>query len=205
MTELKRIIIQGATELFAKKGCKAITMDDIAKSLGMSKRTIYENFKDKEELLGCCVNFLFEEMDKEFDTWNKSDNIILSFLVYRDSANSVMQQVPKDFFADVRRYFPKLSAQIIDTRVEQDKERTIYLLEKGKKEGYFLPELNSQVIAILIQEVGRVMCDEDLFSKKQFKDNDIFFNGFIPYLRGISTQKGIETVDRYYHLQKSTK
>ncbi len=200
MSEVKLTIIKNATELFAKKGCRAITMDDIAKSLGMSKRTIYENFKDKEELLICCINLLFKEVDAELDSWENSNNIILSFLEFRDSANSVLHSVPQDFFMDVKRYFPNVYEQTVIPRIAKDQKRTVHFLEKGKKEGYFLQLLNNNLIAMLIQEVGNVMCNKEVFSPKDFKEEEIFKNGFIPFLRGLSTQKGIDTIDKYYNL-----
>ena len=48
-------ILDGAAKLFKQKGLKSVTMDELAKSLGMSKRTIYENFKDKDELIETCL------------------------------------------------------------------------------------------------------------------------------------------------------
>ncbi len=200
MTELKSNIIQNATELFAKKGCRAITMDDISKSLGMSKRTIYENFKDKEELLTCCIDLLFKEVDIELDSWENSSNIILSFLEFKDSTNTILHRLPQDFFMDVKRYFPNVYDQTVTPRINEDQKRTIHFLEKGQKEGYFLQSINNKIITTLIQEVGRVISNEEFFSPKDFKPEEIFQNGFIPFLRGLSTQKGIDTIDKYYNL-----
>ncbi len=201
MGNVRDNIIGGATELFLKKGCKVITMDDIAKSLGMSKRTIYENFKDKEELLACCLELLFENVDKEVDRMMYSENFILSFLEFKDSTNSILHRIPKDFFLEVKRYFPETFKKIVETRICNHEEKTILFLEKGKREGYFLKSLNNKILCLMMQEVGKALADEEVFSQRNFSSEELFLNGFIPYLRGVSTQKGIETIDKYYRLQ----
>ena len=61
---IKQRIIEEASELFAKMGIKRLTMGDLAKHLGVSKRTIYENFKDKEELLIACIDNFIENSYK---------------------------------------------------------------------------------------------------------------------------------------------
>src|SRR5579864_5297026 len=76
MSQTERII-SGGKELFLKAGIKSVTMDDIAKHLGMSKKTIYQFFKDKNELVTALVKQrLQDDEDEMTEMLNKSGNVI---------------------------------------------------------------------------------------------------------------------------------
>ena len=86
--ELRERIIMTATEAFTLKGIKCITMDDIAAALGISKRTLYEVFADKESLLKECILQKQAERDKYLQEIYEQSNSSTRFLRYSDINSS---------------------------------------------------------------------------------------------------------------------
>lgn len=105
--DLRERIIEKSSELFVH-GIKSVSMDEIAASLGISKRTLYENFKDKEDILLSCINLYSDKKQELFlQAENTSDNIIEIFL--RLLGQPHLTKFPNlKFFEDIEKYYPKV-------------------------------------------------------------------------------------------------
>ena len=121
--ELRERIIMTATEAFTLKGIKCITMDDIAAALGISKRTLYEVFADKESLLKECILQKQAERDKYLqEIYEQSNNVLEVILAVFQKSIEIFHQTNKRFFEDIKKY-PKVYAMMKD-RSESDSEKT---------------------------------------------------------------------------------
>lgn len=133
----KKRILDGTVEVFRKKGA-SFTMSDISKELGMSKKTIYTVFDDKESLLLELVDYFFDSVkEDEEKIWN--DNTLST----RDKFVKILGAMPEasldiDFATlyEIRDKYPTVDKKV-RKRLESDWEKTLDLLEKGKKEGVF--------------------------------------------------------------------
>ena len=97
--ELRERIIMTATEAFTLKGIKCITMDDIAAALGISKRTLYEVFADKESLLKECILQKQAERDKYLqEIYEQSNNVLEVILAVFQKSIEIFHQTNKRFF-----------------------------------------------------------------------------------------------------------
>ena len=106
--ELRERIITAATEAFTSKGIKSITMDDIAAALGISKRTLYEVFSDKESLLKECILKAQADRDKYLQKiFEQSHNVLEVILAVFQKSIEVFHQTNKRFFEDIKKY-PKV-------------------------------------------------------------------------------------------------
>ena len=106
--ELRERIIMTATEAFTLKGIKCITMDDIAAALGISKRTLYEVFADKESLLKECILQKQAERDKYLqEIYEQSNNVLEVILAVFQKSIEIFHQTNKRFFEDIKKY-PKV-------------------------------------------------------------------------------------------------
>ena len=124
--ELRERIIMTATEAFTLKGIKCITMDDIAAALGISKRTLYEVFADKESLLKECILQKQAERDKYLqEIYEQSNNVLEVILAVFQKSIEIFHQTNKRFFEDIKKY-PKVYAMMKD-RSESDSEKTMSL------------------------------------------------------------------------------
>ena len=193
--QLKGRILQIATALFHQHGIKQVKMDDIANDLRISKRTLYEVYENKEDLL-------FEVLQQhdsverqqllEFDKPGTNViNIILE--IYRVRTAEFITVNPL-FFEDLQKY-PNLLTYV--RKLHDDKEAEIVaFIERGKNEGLFLENVNYGIVRELT------------FASEQFVMNNFFFKRYditelsrimiMLFVRGICTEKGIKLLDQYF-------
>lgn len=137
--DLKISILEGTLQAFRQKGLK-FTMDDIAKLLGMSKKTIYTVFQDKEALFLTMVDYLFDSI-KECER-QIVENTDLTTIEKIRTILGVMPDVYKDIdfrqLYTLKEKYPTIYVQL-EKRLETGWESTIQLLEKGMEEGVIRP------------------------------------------------------------------
>lgn len=137
--DLKTVILEGTLQAFRQKGLK-FTMDDIAKLLGMSKKTIYTVFKDKEALFLAMVDYLFDSI-KECERQIMESTVMTTIEKIR-AILGVMPDVYRDVdfrqLYTLKEKYPAIYAQV-EKRLETGWESTIQLLETGMEEGVIRP------------------------------------------------------------------
>ncbi|OJV74911.1 MAG: hypothetical protein BGO34_07865 [Bacteroidia bacterium 44-10] len=188
---IKERIIQQATYFFIRDGIKNVSMDDLASSLGISKRTIYMNFKDKEDILKYCILVSQENIKHSIhEIMSQSENIIDGCLQIIDHYKNI--QLPSGrFWDDIYKYYPAIYQSILD---EMGKNNTCLkeLLEEGIKDNYFRENLN------IDETLNSYIIISNIYSLRiSFSHTDLISNIMVNMLRGISTYKGIEIIDKY--------
>ena len=178
---------------FATKGIRAVKMDDIARELTMSKRTLYELFENKEAVLYEGVRRHHEEGKLRMDELvNKSDNVMSVILsTYRLKLNE-LRQVNPDFYADISRY-PAVM-EYLEQRNRESQHSFLSFLHRGVDEGYFRREVNYDLIVHVFNAIGRYTTDNNLYSR--YSMEELINNMFISTLRGFCTSRGLEVLDR---------
>ncbi|MDC7179420.1 TetR/AcrR family transcriptional regulator, partial [Bacteroides cellulosilyticus] len=132
--ELRERIIDTALNSFATHGIKSITMDDIAAALGISKRTLYEVFSDKETLLMECLLKAQREGDAYVkDVYEKASNVLEVLLKLYQRSIEKFHNTNKKFFEDIKKY-PKVYAELMKRR-NRDSEETIAFFKLGIQQG----------------------------------------------------------------------
>ncbi|MDR2815509.1 MAG: TetR/AcrR family transcriptional regulator [Proteiniphilum sp.] len=188
---MRERIIREAVMLFSRDGIKNVSMDDLASSLGISKRTIYMIFKNKEEIVKNCIHSSQENIYRNITKIiEQSGNIICGFLQIIDHYKFL--QLPTGRFRDdVYKYYPEIYQSILK-EIEIGNTRLQQLLEEGIKENYFRQNLNFDEVFGACLIIGNIYSERISISRKYLK-----FNIMINMLRGISTLKGIEIIDKY--------
>src|ERR1700748_1664973 len=141
-------IIEGSLELFLKAGIKSVTMDDIAKHLGMSKKTIYQFFKDKNELVLALVKRkLQDDEDQMCAIIEQSSNVIEEMINMMKCSEEIFSRINPIVIHDMQKYHPdawkqfqKFKSGVLVHTLEE-------LLTKGIKQGYIRPEIDVKIIA----------------------------------------------------------
>ncbi|MDD3789819.1 MAG: TetR/AcrR family transcriptional regulator [Petrimonas sp.] len=194
--DIKNRIVKQAGNLYYQYGIKNTSMDELASSLGISKRTIYENFKDKEEILLYYLKQLRDERNTAFQEFlQESDNIIEFFIRIIELHQSIPYANVK-FYEDIYKYYPKIYALIL----EDNKQNNIFLkefLQEGITQGFIRNDLNVDVTAFLVEESTFVYIRASYLEKPPFSFPELFFSMTTSFLRGISTDKGIKIMDDY--------
>ena len=196
--EVRDRILEEATNQFFKYGIRNVTMDDIAASLGISKRTVYETFKDKTELVGTCMRYLIQKQDKMHqEIVNTSANVIETIFRSMQQVMKAMSVINPVFFMDLKKYYPTLSKNLHEENKEKHVQGTHTMLRRGVNEGLYRKDINIEIVSRLFHEQMNLIMDENIFSRDEFDIREVFHNLIINFTRGISTNKGIELIDRY--------
>ncbi len=199
--EKRERITEEALRLFMKYGIRNITMDDLAKHLGISKRTIYERFKDKDSLLLQCVKSLSTEQKSLIDQIIKeSSHVIDSIYRIIGEKSTLMRNLNPLFMEDLRKYHTSIFKLIHQQYELEDNSLTEQLLIKGKKEGIFLPEINTSLVTRFMQEMFRLFGDNEVFPYEHYARAEMFDNIFLTFIRGLCTANGIKILESYKHI-----
>ncbi|MDR2058138.1 MAG: TetR/AcrR family transcriptional regulator, partial [Dysgonamonadaceae bacterium] len=105
--ELRERIIESASELFFHKGIKSMSMSDIANAAGISKRTLYEVFRDKEELLETCIKSQMEKTERELEALSANSTDVIETLMQIHARHlKEMRNVNPTLIHDLQKYHP---------------------------------------------------------------------------------------------------
>lgn len=192
--ELRERIVDTAMRSFCTHGIKSITMDDIAAALGISKRTLYEVFADKETLLMECVQKAREETNAYLKGVYEESSSVLEVLLrlYQRSIES-FHNTNRKFFEDIKKY-PKVYEAMVKDR-NRDSEKTIAFFKQGVQQGYFRSDVNFAIVNLLVHEQLDLLMNTDLC--KEYSFLEVYESIMFTYLRGISTEKGAEKLEQF--------
>ena len=195
--EVKERIIEQAVEMYFHSGIKAVTMNDISRNAGISKRTIYEVFHDKDDLLRHCLRFIDDSYDKQCDQLVRdSDNTIqIVFGLMKIGANAIRQINPL-FLDDLKRFHNKVWKDVYKINTEKQKTQIMTILKKGINQGFFRKEIDIEILTLALMQQLNMISDKRVFPEHIFSPVDVFENVVIVFFRGISTAKGIEVIDK---------
>ena len=197
--QLRDRIVSVAFELFMKYGIRSVTMDQISGHLGISKRTLYEIFRDKNQLLREGLDYYSSiKMKDAKELIKQSDNVIETIYMLARKGEEMKQLINPLFFEDIRKYHPDVHALITRDGRYRDYSLTYGLLMKGIKDGLFKKGLDIELVNNFFHQVMNIVMNEEIFPKDRYTHEDIFRNIVMPYLIGISTDKGQEQIHIYF-------
>lgn len=196
----KEKILKHASELFMSMGIRYVTMDSIASNLGISKRTIYELFKDKEDLLIQSLSqMIIEDNKKAVEIIENTENIVEALVIIFKRQEEKRKTYSQAFIEDAKKYFIAVNANFFSCRENLKKFSATYvILEKGVQQGIVRKELKIELVDNFIHEILSLIHNSERLQLLNPDDADIQTNIFIPYFRGICTDKGIKLINQYF-------
>ena len=194
--ELKNILLK-ARELYMKYGIKSITMDDVARELGISKKTLYQFVTDKDDLVGKFIDneiaIRQEEICKCFRIGLNAVEELFEISIFM---NKLMRDQNPTTEYDLKKYYPQHFQKTVNARREGVFNYILLNLKKGIKEGLYRKEMNREVIAKLyLWRIENSQISE-LFTSEEFSSFKLFVELLTYHVRGIATEKGIVELER---------
>jgi len=190
-------IIEGAAELFRTYGIKSVTMDLLASHLSISKRTIYEVFSGKDEILiGVLNQMAGRQRELVTRILNESENSIVAIFRLLEINRDHFQDMSPAFQADLKKFHHDVLMKRSDKCEMPDYGNNIKVIEKGVKEKLFRKDINPDLVNRCLYSLGRSIMDHDLYPFDTFTRKEVIKNTFINYLRGVSTKDGIELINK---------
>ncbi|MFN8210269.1 MAG: TetR/AcrR family transcriptional regulator [Bacteroidales bacterium] len=190
-------IIEGSAELFRTFGIKAVTMDQIAAHLGMSKRTIYEIFADKDELLIGVLNSMAQrQKDLVKKVIEEADNAIVAIFRLLEFNRDHMQNISPSFQADMKRFHQEVLMKKADKCEMPDYKSNQQVIEKGIREKLFRKDIDADLVNRCLHLLFMAAMNSELFPFDSFTRREVMRQGVLNYLRGISTTEGIDLINK---------
>jgi len=204
--ELRYHIAETALQQFAEKGIKEVKMDDIASLLSVSKRTIYELYTDKEQLLLEALKIQNERMREEGKRRIRGAKHILDILLSLYTLYfEKLKSVNKKFFTEIEKY-PNICKRNKD-RENKNSKRFIAWMEMGRKQGMFRQDANFEILLFILRRdlqtifTANIGSEENELSK--YPVDELGRTLILFYLRGISTPKGQTIIEEYLNKNKN--
>lgn len=187
------MLLESATSVFMRLGIKSVNMDDMARHLGISKKTLYLYVKDKEDLVSRAIG-LFIQREREYQEkiLKMNCDAIEENLEIMKWVSNILQNIHPSVLFDLQKYHPK-----VGRRLQQEQESTILQsielnLKKGQREGLFRKDFNPTIIAkIYAARIGH-MFYKDSTALEQLKLSELHSEIFKYHIHGVASPKGLE-------------
>ncbi len=192
--DTKERIIEEAANMFRTYGIRAVTMDMLATQMAISKRTIYEIFKDKDELLhGVMIWMVMKQSELISHCLKSSGNVIEAVFMMMDIMMDHYRKMSPAFKLDMKRYHNDIKRKMeMDNAFPSENSRDI--LVQGVKEGIFRSDLDIDMTDRCLKGMTKM---NDREEPGDIDSEEMIRNFFVNYLRGISTRKGLDLIDHY--------
>ncbi len=195
MKTLDRHICCKAAELFMLRGIKSVSMDDISRQLGISKKTLYQSVANKEELVAQVLKETVREKEREIITLREqAENPIHELILLANHVTSLYGQMSAATLHDLRKYYPQPWQWLREQRDQIITEDIRANLVEGIARGLYLPDLDVEIVSELFRELANYITDV-----KQMQDRSAIriYPEFVKYhIRGIATQQGRACLDQ---------
>ncbi len=190
-------IIEGAAELFRKYGIRAVTMDMIATHLSVSKRTIYEIFSDRDELLAGVLNFMAQKQREIIARVLEEEKDVISaiFKIIKFNLEHIQSMNPA-FNEDLKRIHLELKAKGEVKCEMPDYRENQKVIERGIKEKLFRKDINPDIVTRSLYIMFLFVMNNDFFPYELFSRREVIKNSIVNYLKGISTPEGVKLITK---------
>ncbi len=196
-------ILKTALALFFRYGIKHVTMDDIAKELGMSKKTIYQFFKEKDDLVNQLCELELNEHECEFDQFNKAaSDPIEEIIMISNKMRSMMQNINPNFFMDLQKFYPAAFKRFQSFKENCAYSNVLSNLKKGMEAGIYRSDLDAEFVArYRMAQIDLLMFGTAFsFERVSFaKTHDLMLDMF---MYAISTVKGHKLINNYKKIKE---
>ena len=194
--ELRDKILRTAIRLFKQHGVKSVKMDDISNALAISKRTLYEIYDNKEELLlaGVRLDKMNKRQQMEAFATKGNHNEIEVMAQFVKMQMEDLNNISPLFFSEIGLY-----KRVVSFLQEHKAEQRRYILDfiqQGVEHGYFMPGLNYDIVIDMGDGVMNHVMETKLY--EQYPIQEIFHNYVSVLMRGYCTDKGIQELDKLF-------
>ncbi|NRB64137.1 MAG: TetR/AcrR family transcriptional regulator [Saprospiraceae bacterium] len=195
--EVKDKILQGAEELFMRYGIKSVTMDDVARELGISKKTLYQHVSNKADLLkqmfGCFTEEEEQEVEKIHD---ESTDAIDEMLRIAKMAIRQLRRVTPVAIYDLSKYYTREWRAFQRDHQQFRYQIVVRNLREGMAEGLYRENLDPDIVAKLYIGNDSIV-DEKIFPAFEYQLEALFRQYFLYHIHGIASAKGLAVLEKH--------
>lgn len=195
---MKETILQKATEMFLSLGFKSVTMDDIANELGISKKTIYQHYANKNELVEASTLHLFETISCGIDAIREQEkNSIEEIFEVRCFMTRILNNETTSPIYQLQKFFPKIFSCLRVKQFEKMHGCMQDNLQKGIDCGMYRADINVDFISRIYFTGLTGIKDTEIFPTSLFDPSEVADQYLEYHLRGIVTEKGLNVLEKF--------
>lgn len=196
--EIKERIQQKAEELFRVYGIRSVTMDEIANQLGVSKKTIYQSFSDKKELVNAVVgDMLAKNRDTCTSCRQGASNAVEEIFFAMESISEIMEDMNPSILFDLERGYPGALKKFIQFKYDFLYDIILKNIHWGKEEGLYREDFNAEIFTKARLEMVSLPFNEQLFPRSRFTMGSVQRELIELFLYAIVSPKGLRLVEKY--------
>jgi AcrR family transcriptional regulator len=196
MSQLDNIISKSG-ELFLRYGVKSLTMDEIARQLGMSKKTIYQYVSNKSDLVQKVMQAHLDREDAFIkDVRKNSKNALEENLRMITFMSEELQGFNAVIFFELQKYYPESYALFNEHREKVALRNILNNLKAGIKEGLYRKDINTEIVSRIFVSGLDILIDQQRFPSKKYHFYDLYKEFVNYHLGGILTPKGMTYLEQ---------
>ncbi len=203
MTEKERnILIQSRTLIF-KYGIKSLTMDDISQRLGISKKTLYQFYENKADLISKVVAYTITESQEMMESaMARSNNAIEELYIMYQTSTQIVKRLNPSLDFELRKYYPESFSLLESFRNTFIYNLMVANLEKGIKDKLFREDLSADIIGRIYTLATMEIFNAEIFPPDDYPANHLIKELFTYHIRGIASKKGLDYLENKLKLEE---
>jgi AcrR family transcriptional regulator len=192
-------IYSKAEEMFMRYGVKSVTMDDLSRAIGISKKTLYQSVENKEDLINKVITFILMKEAKVMGVIRtKAKDAIEEVVMISRHVNKMLQAINPAAMYDLQKYYTQqfdlmrsLNDQMVYTIIKEN-------MDKGIKEGFYRNNFNTEIIAKLYVGQADLIIDTQIFPTTKYDLMNVHREFVMHHLYSITTEKGKERLETIF-------
>ena len=195
MDEKLKIILERVYEMYNKFGIKSVTMDDVSRELGISKKTLYQHVKDKSDLVEKVMDSnTSKHREAMYGIVKKKLNAIVELLEINAYMNVMMKDHNPTLDYDLKKYYPEINGKLMNETRKRMFESIKKNLKKGQEEGIYREDMDIDIISRIHMTRLEYKHSSDAFTISELNSPEVLKEIFIYHLNGISNEKGVQVL-----------
>ncbi len=195
--DLREKILRTSMDLMMRIGPQSVTMDMVARDCGISKRTLYETFPNKHNLISDGIKYNQQQSNAKFtEIFEQASNSFEALMGVYTVAREFIRKTSPVFIADIKRLYPEAfeqyKAQEIDHILSLAK-----IIKRAKDEGLALPGVKCKIAAFIFTNNMKSIHNMQDFPFPEYTAAEVFDGAFLNFMRGIATTRGQEIIENY--------
>ena len=194
---MKEEIVKRALNDFIQYGFKTFTMDDLANKMGISKKTLYEYFPSKNDLVETTLDYALEISCKNADIFVQGEGSVIENVYRNQKKVQEVFNINSDRpIWELQKYYPKTYERM---NVETAKSDAIFIdkvMERGIQEGLFREDINLKFFKIFYTAVQRMKAQSELFPETEFSFWETIYTIIEYFFRILVNEKGLKELER---------
>ncbi len=203
---MKEDIVKRALNDFMQYGFKTFTMDDLANKMGMSKKTLYEHFPSKQDLVDACLDYALEMSCTNVTTFIEGEGSVIENVCRNQKKVQEVFNINSDRpIWELQKYYPKTYERMEGEFAKTDALFIDKLLEKGWQEGLFRKDINVNFYKVFYTSVQRLRSITHTFSEREFPFWETIYTILEYFFRILVNEKGLKELERVLEQERKQK